>query len=361
MPQTINLTIDLNAPVTGDDVRAAIAAFFRWWVEQLIACLPLSWQDGLRSLTAVPCLDMRETVWALTIAGKEDFVATLDGSKPDEDLRDILGKLFPDGLASSVDVVIAPGSVLTRKITVPIAALSRLRSVVQLQLDRLSPFKGDDVLFDCRLVEAAETAAEDIQVEIVIVPKAAVTTLEQRLRRIGLVPSSFRIGDSGFAVKTGGVPWTRQRQIQALLVFGTILVWAAALWLAPLMRDNEIASLQAEVDSLSPQVVRAERLRQALSRYTLPPDALSANRGRALDVLLSLTHTLPDSVHVGSLSLAKNTLSLSGTAPANVPVQKILMRTDLFEKTHVTGDQQGGRFTFAATLRSHSSTGGRGK
>jgi general secretion pathway protein L len=343
--------------VTWNDIRSAFFAFLRWWGSQLIEILPDSWKSALQGLTAVSVLDVREPLWKLAIAGRDRRIATLNGDLVEDELRQQFRRLFPEGMSNSIEVILSPETALLRRILVPAAATNRLRSVVQLQLDRLSPFRGDDVVFDCELGEPCDAPATEVAVDVAIIPKTALQELEQRIRRIGLVPSSFKIGDTGFAVKASGVPWTPARQTQVLLLAAACAIWVAAFWIAPSMNDAEIATLQDEISSLAPEVTHAEELRQELGRYDLPPQALTADRARALDVLLALTRTLPDQVHLTSLALIDRRLTLRGTAPSNLAVRSLLMRTGLFEKSHIAGGQNGDNFSFEMALRPTPTSG----
>ncbi len=351
MPKTLTLEIDFNAPVTLIDVQAALFAFFRWWADQLLELVPGYWKQALQNLMAVPVLDVRHPCWKLSLVGADALIEAPDAALDEDALRQQIHALFPEGVSSSIEVILSPDMAMQRRILVPFMAVKHLRSVVQLQLDRLSPFRGDDVVFDCRLAEPTDTTAAELAVDVAIIPKTTLQGLEQRIRQIGLVPRRFRIGETGMVVKAGGVPWTRQRQTQALFLAAACVIWAAAFGIAPIMRKQETASLQAEISSLAPELARAEELRQELGRYELPGEALSTDRARALDVLLVLTKALPDQVHVTSLTIADNTLMLRGTAPSNMAARALLIRTGLFEQAHITGSQNGGHFRFKMALR----------
>lgn len=351
MPQIVTLEVDLNAPVTIDRLSSALPLFFRWWAEQLIDIAPASWRRAFQSLVTVTRLDVRQTLWTLFRTGGNELAATLDSSQSDEDLKRSFARLFPEGLSSSAEIILPSDVALIRRISVPAAASTRLRSVARLQLDRLSPFRGEDVLFDCRLVNPGEMANAECPVDIAILPKATLHLLENRLRQIGVVPSRFRIGDTGFAVKASGIRWTPQRQKQALLLMAAGIVWGSFVWLEPIMRDNEIASLQTEIAALAPEATHAEEIRQALGRYQLPPAALSANRARSLDILLILTRTLPDEVHLTSATFTDTNLRLQGHTPSNIGILPLLARTGLFEKKGVTGSQVRDQFTVSGVLR----------
>ena len=59
----------------------------------------------------------------------------------------------------------------TLSTSLPIAAEDNLRQVLAFEMDRQTPFKADQVYFDYRLGER-EAAARNLQVELIVVPRA---------------------------------------------------------------------------------------------------------------------------------------------------------------------------------------------
>lgn len=357
MPQDLTLKIDFNAPVTTAGAADAGSRFVRWWLTELIALLPHGWQQSLQATLRTPSLVLGEDEWQIELGG--DAVICLNASMPAHELREQLEQMAPTALSNSVDVVVSKTDVLIRRISLPAAASKRLKSVVRLQLDRLSPFRGDDVQFDTSICDISEALSSgnvtnDILVDVAIVPKSALRAIEQKVRDVGVVPRLFRVADSSFSFAPSGLPWTKQRQSQALLVLTGIVFWLAAFWLAPVLQEREIASLASEIASLEPKVRHATAARDELSRYQLPPQALTSNRARALDLLFELTQQLPKEAHVTKLELIDAQVTLRGTAPQPAKVMRLLKKSTFITQVVTLpnpGNGGGSQFALRATLR----------
>jgi general secretion pathway protein L len=363
MSQNITLKIDLNAAVTLADVASGLRAFLRWWTGELLSLLPEKWRQSWCASFQTCSLLIEAQEWRLTYLGgnREDFV--FSPQLPAHEVRDGLQRIFGKTLVNSVDVEIPAQNVLFRRITLPAAAASRLNSIVRLQLDRLSPFRGDDVAFDCRVAKTPANAlpatVEEIVAEIVIAPKTYLSELEHKIRKIGLVPRHFKISGSDHVLPCAGLPWTKQRQSQVMYACIGALAWFLAIWIAPIMDDAEITSLNARIAEAAPQVTHAEAIRAELDSYRLPPAALSADRQRALDVLLKLTSQFPDSVHLKAFVLEDQTLTLRGTAASSVNVKRLLAGTHMFSRIEqLAGTHGPNEFAFTMALRPSGKAGG---
>lgn len=329
------LRIDLNSPVTLAGARAGLGKFLAWWARELIAVLPASWQRRYQGLFRTPILIIEGKAWRLTNFNETGAAFPIDSNAPASELHADLLRLMDNGFANSIEVCLPKEDVLFRRLTLPAAAQSRLRSVVRLQLDRLSPFRGDDVRFDYRLVTADEES--DIVVEIALIPKAILDQYEQKLREIGFVPRAFTIADSPLRFLPRGIPWTRQTQSQAFLALFAVAAWLAVFWFAPIAREGEIATLNTQIASLASEVKAAETERFELSKYQLPPMAITQDRQRALDALLEMTKLLPAGAHLTDFSLNDGVVSIRGDTPVGIDVRAIFTKSKLFE--HVTFSQ----------------------
>jgi general secretion pathway protein L len=314
--------------------------------------LPSPWQTAWKAIFVRPVLDTSDATWHLTGLGSDVSDITLDSRLTDEELRESLRRLFPDGLASSVGIILRRDEALFRRLVLPAAAAPRLRSVVRLQLDRLSPFRGDDIYFDCAVYAAGDTGAGEICVEVVLLPKAVLSKLEHRLRTVGLVPRHFRFNGSDLELSPIGLPLTKQRRKQlAFAAFGCF-AWLSAVLLAPHLADSEVSALQSEITAAAPQTNRALRLKSLLEGYQLPPEAISAHRADAIEILATLTRLLPKPTHITEFNMENGAISLRGTAETAASLQTKLMRSGLFRRVEpLGGSNTSGQFAFKLILR----------
>jgi len=351
MPQHLTLKIDLSAPVTLRTAASSVMAFFRWWGGQLRDAAPTLLRQTFFCFEPGTTLDVRDALWRIDFAGGGRFAATLDPNLSDDDLALSASRILPEGLPTSLNVILPGDTALIRRINTPSTAARHFRSVAHLQLDRLSPFRSDDVLFDCRQVVSDEEDDQNCVIEVAILPKATLHALERRLRKLDWAVRHFEIGDTGFVISPTGMQWTRQRQRLAFLAVFAALAWIAAVWLGPLFRDEKIASLKANIAALENSVDRSTQVRQALQRYDLPDAALSNDRANSADILLALTKAFPDDTHLSFLSLKRGQIAMRGETASNAPLRQILEQTGLFTKTSLFIEQKGGDFRVEGVLR----------
>src|SRR5690606_19022067 len=84
-------------------------------------------------------------------------------------------------------LLLPPAYVLRRVLTLPAAALDNLRTVLGFELDRQTPFKPEQVVFDSRVLPH-EAGAKLVPVELALVPRER---LQQALAGLGPVAASL--------------------------------------------------------------------------------------------------------------------------------------------------------------------------
>jgi hypothetical protein len=272
-------------------------------------------------------------------------------------VREELNRQVPQTLARSAEIIIPENYALLRQINIPSAATSRLRQVIRLQLDRLSPFRGDDVLFDCYPVDIRDTInagsidASEKAIEVIIVPKQRVFLIEQMLRNLGIVPRKISLKGTKAHFPPSGLPWTKQTQQLVIAWLSVIIVIAAALTFSPYLSDADINDLKEKVDYLEPEVKRALSYRNEIQKYQLPPKALTANRAAVLDLVLDLTHRLPDTIHLRRLEIKGDHISMNGVTTQPTHLESIFKRSSLLSRTTITYNELKGNFTATAMFR----------
>jgi len=356
MSQDLTIRIDLNAPVTLSGCGGALRSIFEWWMRELVGLLPTHWQERLRKTANTPRVFITEDGWRVEM--DNDAIITFDADVPPYEARRELEIRAPLALTRSAEIVLLRSVGLSKRIQIPASAMARIREVVRLQLDRLSPFRGDDVQFDCYAVEEVPSGVSsvgDVLVEVVMVPKRHLIAIEQMLRASGVVPKAFSIADIPARFAPRGLPWTRQRQYNAVALVTGLSLAIAAILLGPPMRDAEIADLRTEAEAIAPQVRTALFERDQLERYQLPTQALSSRRAAVLELLADLTKRFPDSAHITRLDMDGDQVALQGSTSAPLRIKSVLARSPWL--THVGVVQGGPGGSFAATAKLLQSKG----
>ena len=359
MSKDITIKIDLSAHVTVASLNGALRSFFRWWCSEIFEQLPTGWANQLSSGSGRASLKIADDGWSLM--GRDEIAIPLPTNIAPHDLRDELSRKAPDSFRQSVDVTLPRQAALFKRHYFPRAAEARLKQVVRLQLDRLSPFRGDDVMFDCWLLPEGEGALplgreDSIGVEIAILPKRSLFEFENSIRALGLTPHIFRVANSPATFAPVGLPWTKHSQRRAMISVLGISLILAAIVLSPGLGNREISDLRSQIEAVRPKVERAQAERDELSRYQLPPQALSADRSATMDLVQDLTKRLPDSASVTRLRVVGRNITIEGRTTAQSDIRAAISRSPMLSDVRSTDLlPSGDRFSLIASLKSWAS------
>lgn len=150
----------------------------RWWIDELLAMLPAEWRVRLtRRNHVVAEIDGEALVYR-----SEEGGAPL-GAKP----RGPIKFLMPSD------------QVLRREIELPLLPMSDVKRMLALDIDRLTPFRGDQVYFDAEIVARDQESGRQ-QVALGVLPRATAMQYLDFARRNKLEPSAL-----GAARREGGV------------------------------------------------------------------------------------------------------------------------------------------------------------
>ncbi len=302
-----------------------LAEFFSWWAGQLAELA----RHGLRPDGAAPAGEPD----ALLVVPFGDLPAEIIGVELVQRRRGMLAPIGRfvlngaplDGAAAarrgSVVLSLAAQLILAREVALPLAAEQGLQTALRCEMDRLTPFRPDDVFWDCQKLRRDRSRGV-LLVDLAVVPKATVAPLLAALRRAGLAPVALE----------GMLPDGRRRRIplgQAdpeRAARARRLMWlasaaCAALALAvlatPVLRQSlALQDAEDQIAALRPRMATVDALRHRLSGDAGAPAAARAHAGDTLQALAMLTDLLPDDTFLSMLSLQHGRLRLEGQSAA---------------------------------------------
>jgi general secretion pathway protein L len=302
-----------------------LAELFTWWTRQM-ADLTAPVRSRLRAaepdallLTAQP----GGTGDLLVATRKNGRAETLDDIPPMADsdrLRRAVG-----AVSGRLPVtVVWPAPPLIRDVTLPIAAEASLDRVVRYEMDRLTPFAVEDVLFSHRVV-GHDRVRGVVLIELALVPKTWVRALLDRLAQSGIVPVALEAtGPDGMIRRIPIVhadpEWQARQRLIWRLALGACAVMAVAVIAVPVVRQSmALANVAARIKELRPRVDQVETLRQRIAAGSAGSGLIAAARQQAaelLTILGVLTDTLPDDTYLTSLTLRQRHLVIEGHSAA---------------------------------------------
>ncbi|MFN3843859.1 MAG: PilN domain-containing protein [Rehaibacterium terrae] len=300
--------------------RSPLSGFLRWWGRELLACVPASWQHWLRSEEPRLWLSLQDDELRVA-AWRDEGWQTLAGVPLDEAAT--LPGLLGEARAERAFWLLLPArQVLRRPLTLPLAAGQRLRDVLAHEIDRQTPFRADQAVYDWR-VRPDGAGQGQLQVELVVAPRPA---FDDVLARLGPLAARLEGVD---AVDADGAPLgvnllpperrLRRRDpvlwINLALVAFTALALGYALWQSLENRRDAVAALQAEVEARRVEARRVSALRERLVDAAEGANFLArtrAQRPAMVEILDDLSRRLPDGTWLERLNVQENRLVLTG-------------------------------------------------
>ncbi len=303
--------------------QGPLPAFFAWWGGQLRSLLPQRWQQAL---------EVRDAELWLQIEGDDLHVShgSAEGERelarvplaPADALPEALDGALEESLRDRRRVLLLPpDQVLRRRLQLPLAARDNLRAVLGFELDRQTPFRAEQVYFDSRVL-GRDDAARTLPVELALVAREPV---QAALARLGPLAAGLDAIDAGSPGGRLGYnflpPEQRRRRVHRMLWINLALAMASLAFLVIAMGqlvDNRIAAvaaLQADADSQRDAARAVSTLRASLEDAVAGANFLAvrkASQPSVVELLHSLTRTLPDDTFIERLNLSGTTLSLTG-------------------------------------------------
>jgi general secretion pathway protein L len=314
-----------------------LSAFFAWWWGELAGLLP-------RGLSPDRRRRRRLLVLALDGSGASLSQGSGAGRRPigrselDEPgpLKAQIAKEF--GRRRQTVVRLAPQHGLRKSLELPAAARNDLDHLLRFEMDRLTPFRADEVLFAHR-IESVDPQGRRLRVELQLAPKAVVEAAQDDARRLGLMPVRVELGDADRADQALDLlPDERARRsgmsrLNRALALLAVLLAAAAVGIPLYERRSTAADLEAEVAAAREAAEASLELRERLERLSAATDFLAAEKVRvplASLILAEVTRVVPDQAYLSQLDWRDGTLQLEGLAEAATALVGLLDGSPMF-------------------------------
>ncbi|AFL74779.1 PilN domain-containing protein [Thiocystis violascens] len=336
--------------------------FFQDLLEQAAVCLPALIRHSLARRQRRLIVEVAGTRARLFLAtGQEreemgDF--DLDAATPLPGV--ILERCRDHGYRT--DLLLPPDDILTRSVSFPAQVRGNLHQVMQHELDRLSPFQAQEIVFDYALqANIKQTARLTLDLALCrrdriggwIKRMADAGSPIDRIRwagawpRANLLPPEERPRHQKNAFGTNGL----------LAILACLLV--LAILLTPVWQKTKIAqTLDVELRDLRTQAIAVDELRQELERARLGSTAVLQRKWEQppiLEMLRELTDRLPDDTWIQSFEYNQGQVDLRGESGQSTALIAILEQAPGIDgvsfKSPVTQIASSGRERFNLSFR----------
>ena len=357
-------------------IRGWVARFFTWWFAELAGCLP----ERLRGLFGRNGRKLRITIAGDIVTfeqvrGKAVHpLGTLDLLHPglaglDDRAREILGAVRHGD--SEVVIGLPRESSLRRIVDLPAPALENLREVLTFEMDRHTPFRSDEVYFDCR-VASHDSQNKRIKVDLVVVAKELADRAIGLATGWGLEPDKLAIAGASAeeeafnllpAKVTGG------KRGMALGVYGIlVLIPFVALGLAvhlPLkQRQALLGEAEARLLQVRQEANESDRLNKQFDEITQRSRFVQQkkrNQYTITELLDEVTRILPDNTWLLQFARKGRQLTISGYSEKPSALIGLLEESEMLSKVSfrspVTADPKVGRDRFNISASVHKRGG----
>lgn len=333
-------------------VSRGLKAFFNWWFTELAGLIPPALDPARRRRRRllVLALGIEDAALLQGTGPNRRLIARTNDRNPEE-LKPIVTKLRRR--MRHAIVRLPPQHGLHKTIELPLAAKDDLDQLLRFEMDRLTPFRSDEVLFAHRVVRT-DPHSRRMTLELQLAPKPVVETALDQARRAGLLPVRVELGGldpaeeraldllPGHHVAMAGV--TRLNRVLALLA---VALAAAAVAIPLQHRRSTAADLEAQLTAARVEAEESLALRERLEQLTASGDFLATQKARrpmASLVLAEVTRVVPDQAYLDRLDWRDGMLQLQGFAEAAAALVGLLDRSPMFQspqfRSPVTPDRR---------------------
>lgn len=348
---------------TGIPFKYQLAQFMRWWLAELAFMIPVKLQGLLNQTPEYRVLLMREGGLVLNHLSSSTVTElgafTLDDVAPGNDAyAEQLGEL---PLALALD----QGMALKRRVRLPDVLEENLYQAIGYELDRLTPFRPDQVYYGVRIAERLTTSRQ-ILVDLVLTPKTRLDTLLDDLNKQGWRPETVYLIDDGRPGDYNLLP-EQYRQQSAIgprianasltTLVGLLLLGMAFMPL--LFAQADVSRLEDQVSKSAKQAKEVENLRQENETLMQQASFLKDKKHKEpamIDMLEELSRIIPDTTWLDGLQYREHRVIMQGHSPSASSLIEQLEESTYFSKANflspVTKDVSNGleRFQIACDV-----------
>ncbi|MCF4164785.1 PilN domain-containing protein [Zavarzinia compransoris] len=258
--------------------------------------------------------------------------------------------------AAGAVFAVPPESVLVGEFDYPVPSPADLARMIELDLDRLTPFRPADVVFDVMVDTGGGGLARGVmrRITLALMRRDDLDALKAQLATHRVAPAAIALVSAegrarfDFQKAAGGTSATGRWRTRLWLLVGLLV--ALNIGIAVVRDRTALDRLRDQVEGQRPLAQRIAALRRGVTAEDERRAAFVALKQGpgALDLLQRLTVALPDGVWLESLDWQGRDIRIAGHAPAGTDVAALVAAAGLEVAAPAAWD--GERFDLTARL-----------
>jgi general secretion pathway protein L len=355
--------------------RIKANAFWRWWTGELSQLVPERFAIFGRGDRA-PMLAIRDGEASIAdarpgITSHRTAIGSLEPAQRRAAVRTLLERAGEQ--RGRARATLGPDDALVRRVAMPAATEENLRQVLEFEMDRLTPFRADEVYYDYRVV-SRDAAAGQLVIQLVVARREVVDARVRELRDLGVSVQGVAIREDAPGAgapldllpteQRGERESSRDRFIQRIVV-GVVLLLLFVALIYPVYRKREtFIALNPIVNQARQEAEAADGLARELERQVADYNYLLARKhgtAPALAFLEEMSRLLPDNTWVQQLDVKTvgktREVQISGETASSSKLIEILEGSTLLQNAAFRGNVSRGtqsgteRFLISAEVR----------
>lgn len=333
--------------------------FWRWWSGELASLVPVRLRKLVGAGRPRLVLARGEGVLRLALADAEGPRPlgewALDEAAPGFGEQWLAAN--PEWEEAELVLRLEPGQCLVKVFKLPAVAEENLQQVVAFEMDRLTPFKAEQVYFDVKLLERLAESRQ-IRVELALVPRAKLDLVLDELAASGWRPG--RVEAAGGAARHDLMPekfrgpQSRLPKLAAIASAALLFCLLLAVLVLPIVKNRGLlAELQREAKAVGKVAQEVQALREDAEKLANENGFLVQRKRQEpamVDMLEELTRVIPDSTSLNGLQYREHKIIIQGQSPAASSLIERMEASPYFKNTSfvspVTKDVSSGQERF---------------
>jgi len=327
------LRIRYAAPLLG-----RVREFWVWWSGEIFAMFPRNLRDAIAQRRQKLFLEIDGQALQLSLGswGSRQEV----GQVPLVALTDAAEKLPRD--AQQTVLLMPDGKVLTRSLSLPLAAEENLREVLGFEMDQHTPFQAAKVYYDF-VVTGRDTERQELFVDLVYSPRNEVDALLEAISGhdldVDVVTSLGRDGSNLRSINLLPEDLRQRRRVSPRRLNVALATLCAALLVAaialPILQKNEaLALLEKQVQVAAAEAHDGNQVRRDLEKMADASRFLFEKKRSeimAVTLINEIARILPDHTWVMRLDISATEMQVQGQSEASASLIALVEASPLFE------------------------------